>query len=85
MHSFDLHLGKNGTQTLETIPSIGVCGNIVLNFIAKARLPSLQGHKKFSDNFFNSMSLMEEMKLRGYLASRVCSLMGNVQYLRETS
>lgn len=72
LHSFDLYLGKTENQTLETTANIGLGGNVVLNLIRKANIPPQHGHKFFFDNYFTSISLMEEMTSRGYLASGTC-------------
>ena len=72
LHSFDLYMGKKENEAIDTVPNIGSEGNVVLNLIAKANLSSSHNHVLFFDNYFTSISLMEELISRGYLATGTC-------------
>ena len=58
LHSFDLYMGKKENEAIDTVPNIGLGGNVVLNLIAKANLPSNHNHVLLFDNYFTSISLM---------------------------
>ena len=72
LHSFDLYMGKTSNEAVDSVPNIGLGGNIVISLITKAELPANNGHTVFFDNYFTSITLMEEMKNRGYYASGTC-------------
>nr|XP_040563529.1 piggyBac transposable element-derived protein 3-like [Lepeophtheirus salmonis]XP_040563530.1 piggyBac transposable element-derived protein 3-like [Lepeophtheirus salmonis] len=72
LDGFDLYMGKNDETPIDNVAKIGLGGNVVLNLIKKSKLPANHGHKIFFDNYFTSISLMEELKTRGYLASGTC-------------
>ena len=42
--SFDLYMGKKENEEIDTVLNIGSGGNVVLNLIAKANLPSNHNH-----------------------------------------
>ena len=62
-------MGKTSNEAVDSVPNIGLGGNIL---ITKAELPANNGHTVFFDNYFTSITLMEEMKNRGYYASGTC-------------
>ena len=66
---FDLYMGKKENEAINTVPNIGLGGNVVLNLIVKAHLPSNYYYVLFFDNYFISIALMETLILRGYLAA----------------
>ena len=70
--SFDLYMGKKENEAIDTVLNIGLGGNVVLNLIAKANLPSNHNHILFFDNYFTSIPLMEELISRAYLATGTC-------------
>ena len=72
LHSFDLHMGKKENKAMDTVPNIGLGGNVVLNLIAKANLPSNHNHILFFDNYLTSIPPMKELILQGYLATGTC-------------
>ena len=72
LHSFDLYMGKKENKAINTVPNIGLGRNVFLNLIGKAILPSNHNHVLFFDNYFTSISLMEELILQGYLATGTC-------------
>lgn len=65
-------MGKTSNEVVDSVPNIGLGGNIVISLITKAELPANNGHTVFFDNYFTSIALMEEMKNRGYYASGTC-------------
>ena len=72
LHSFNIYMGKKENEAFDIVPSIGLGGNVVLNLIAKANLPSNHNHILFFDNYFTSIPLMEELISQGYLATGTC-------------
>ena len=62
-------MGKKETEGIDTVSNIGLRGNVVLNLIPKANLPSNYYHVPFFDNYFTNISLMKKLILRGYLAT----------------
>ena len=81
LESFDLYLGKKENKEIITIPNIDLGGNVVLNLIAKANLPSIHYHLLFFDNYFTSIPLMEKLISCGYLAVRTCRNNRNDKWL----
>ena len=72
LHAFDLYIGKTSNEAVDSIPNIGLGGNIIISLKTKAELPANNGHTVFFDNYFISITLMEEMKNHGYYASGIC-------------
>ena len=72
LHSFDIYMGKKENEAIDTVPNIGLGGNVVLNLIAKANLPSNHNHILFFDNYFTNIPLMEELISQLYLATGIC-------------
>ena len=63
---------KKENKAINTVPNIGLGGNVVLNLISKANLPSNHNHVLFFDNYFTSISLMKELISQGYLVTGTC-------------
>ena len=72
LHSFDIYMGKKENEAIDTVSNIDLGGNVVLNLIAKANLPSNHNHVLFFDNYFISIPLMKELISREYLATGTC-------------
>ena len=86
LHSFDLYMGKKENEAIDTVPNIGLRGNVVLNLIAKANLPSNHNHILFLDSYLTSIPLMKELISQGYLATGTCkdNKSDSAQYLKKT-
>ena len=66
-------MGKNRLEN-QANNKLGLGGNVVIRLVDAACIPSNAGHKVFFDNYFTSISLMEQLLEKGGACIRNLSL-----------